>query len=76
MRILQESSTIAITDGMGQEVYGSTIGIVGLGRIGFQVARRAKGFDMEVLYHGPSQKLVISISTRESLFIWQPNGRD
>jgi glyoxylate reductase len=28
-----------------------TIGIVGLGRIGSAVARRAKGFDMEIIYH-------------------------
>ncbi len=36
---------------LGQEVAGSTLGIVGLGRIGYQVARRASGFDMEVIYH-------------------------
>jgi glyoxylate reductase len=36
---------------LGQEVAGSTLGIVGLGRIGYQVARRASGFDMEILYH-------------------------
>lgn len=35
----------------GWEVYGSTLGIIGLGRIGAQVARRARGFDMRVLYH-------------------------
>lgn len=35
----------------GQEVYGSTLGIIGMGRIGKQVARRASGFDMKVLYH-------------------------
>ena len=35
----------------GKEVHGSTLGIVGLGRIGKQVARRAKAFDMNVLYH-------------------------
>jgi glyoxylate reductase len=36
---------------LGREVHGSTLGIVGLGRIGEQVARRARGFDMTVLYH-------------------------
>ncbi len=36
---------------IGKEVHGSTLGIVGLGRIGKQVARRAKAFDMNVLYH-------------------------
>ena len=36
---------------IGKEVYGSTLGILGLGRIGKQVAQRAKGFDMKILYH-------------------------
>jgi glyoxylate reductase len=36
---------------IGQEVTGSTLGIIGMGRIGKQVARRARGFDMQVLYH-------------------------
>lgn len=36
---------------IGYEVTGSTLGIVGLGRIGKQVARRARAFDMRILYH-------------------------
>ena len=36
---------------IGQEVHGSTLGIIGLGNIGYEVARRAHGFDMTVLYH-------------------------
>jgi glyoxylate reductase len=36
---------------LGREVHGSTLGIVGLGRIGSQVARRGRGFDMTILYH-------------------------
>lgn len=36
---------------IGKEVHGSTLGIVGLGRIGKQVAKRACAFDMRVLYH-------------------------
>jgi glyoxylate reductase len=36
---------------LGREVHGSTLGILGLGRIGRQVARRARAFDMTVLYH-------------------------
>ncbi len=40
----------------GQDVYGATIGIVGLGRIGEALARRAKGFDMRILYHNRSRK--------------------
>ena len=37
---------------LGQVVGGATLGIVGLGRIGTAVARRATGFDMTVLYSG------------------------
>jgi glyoxylate reductase len=36
---------------LGREVHGATLGIVGLGRIGQQVARRARAFDMNVLYY-------------------------
>jgi len=36
---------------LGREVHGSTLGIIGLGRIGRQIARRARGFEMTVLYH-------------------------
>ena len=35
---------------LGREVSGTTLGIVGLGRIGSAVARRAQGFDMHVLH--------------------------
>jgi len=38
------------TELLGQEVSGATLGIVGLGRIGTAVARRARGFDMRLLY--------------------------
>ncbi len=36
---------------LGHEVHGATLGIIGLGRIGAQVAKRGHGFDMRVLYH-------------------------
>ncbi|MCP4543527.1 MAG: D-glycerate dehydrogenase [Chloroflexi bacterium] len=36
---------------MGQDVHTATLGIIGFGRIGQAVARRARGFDMRVLYH-------------------------
>lgn len=36
---------------LGEDVHGRTLGIVGLGRIGSAVARRAKGFDMKILYY-------------------------
>jgi glyoxylate reductase len=38
------------TELLGDEVSGATLGIVGLGRIGRAVARRARGFDMRILY--------------------------
>lgn len=41
---------------LGQDVYGSTLGIVGLGEIGECVARRARGFDMRVLYTSRTRK--------------------
>lgn len=41
---------------MGVDVYGATLGVVGLGRIGQAVARRAKGFGMRILYHSRTQK--------------------
>ncbi len=36
---------------LGVEVYGKTLGIIGAGRIGQAVAKRALGFDMRTLYH-------------------------
>ncbi len=41
---------------LGRDVFGSTIGIVGLGAIGMAVARRAKGFGMKLLYSNRSRK--------------------
>lgn len=41
---------------LGQDVHGATLGIVGLGRIGQAVARRARGFDMRVLYHSATRQ--------------------
>jgi glyoxylate reductase len=40
-----------ITQYLGQDVHGATLGIVGYGRIGHAVARRAAGFDMRVLHY-------------------------
>lgn len=41
----------AITQYLGRDVHGATLGVVGYGRIGRAVARRAAGFDMRVLHH-------------------------
>jgi glyoxylate reductase len=43
----------APTQLLGADVFGKTLGIVGMGRIGCAVARRASGFRMLVLYHSP-----------------------
>ncbi|QEZ47275.1 2-hydroxyacid dehydrogenase [Cupriavidus oxalaticus] len=40
---------------VGMDLYGSTLGILGMGRIGQALARRAGGFGMSVLYHNRSQ---------------------
>jgi glyoxylate reductase len=41
----------------GMDVYGTTMGIIGLGRIGEALAKRANGFGMKILYHNRSRKL-------------------
>ena len=41
---------------MGRDVWGKRLGIIGFGRIGQAVARRARGFGMEILYHNRSRK--------------------
>jgi glyoxylate reductase len=42
---------------IGQEITGSTLGIIGMGRIGKEVARRAAGFEMTVLYNNRNRDL-------------------
>lgn len=37
----------------GLDIHHATLGIVGMGRIGFEMARRARGFDMRILYTSP-----------------------
>lgn len=40
---------------MGADLHGATLGILGMGRIGRAIARRAQGFSMRVLYHNRSR---------------------
>ncbi|MHA2118253.1 MAG: 2-hydroxyacid dehydrogenase [Candidatus Thorarchaeota archaeon] len=41
---------------LGRDTFGSTLGIIGMGRIGCAVAQRAAGFSMRILYHSKSRK--------------------
>jgi glyoxylate reductase len=51
---------------LGCEVHGATLGIFGMGRIGTQVAKRARAFDMTVLYHNrrPNPDAEISLGVK------------
>jgi len=42
---------------LGHDIHGATVGIIGLGRIGQAFARRARGFDMRILYHNRQRNL-------------------
>lgn len=50
----------------GYDVFGATLGIVGAGRIGRAVARRATGFNMPILYHNrrPAPELEMEVGAR------------
>ena len=41
----------------GTDVHHTTLGIIGMGRIGQAIAKRARGFDMRILYHNRSRNL-------------------
>lgn len=47
----------------GTAIYGKTVGIVGMGEIGKAVARRAKGFNMRIIYWSRRRKLDIEEET-------------
>lgn len=42
---------------LGQDIHHATLGVIGFGRIGIEVARRARGFNMRVLYHDEIRKM-------------------
>jgi glyoxylate reductase len=54
---------------MGPDVHGATLGIVGFGRIGQAMARRARGFGMRVLYHDLSRADPAMESELEATFL-------
>ena len=41
---------------LGQDVHDATLGVVGLGGVGLEVAKRGRGFDMRVLYYDSTRK--------------------
>jgi glyoxylate reductase len=51
---------------LGTEVHSTVMGIIGLGNIGYQVAKRGRGFDMEILYHNrrPNLKAEADLAVR------------
>ncbi len=55
-RYLRDGNWEAGANQLGLRVHGKTLGIVGFGAIGQAVARRAQGFGMPVIYHGPNRK--------------------
>ena len=58
---------------LGLDAYGKTLGIFGFGGIGQKVAKRARGFDMRVIYHSRSRK----IDLEESMGVeWAPTLAD
>lgn len=48
---------------LGSDIFGATLGIVGFGRIGQAMARRAKGFNMKIIYSDPQRQPEAEIST-------------
>jgi glyoxylate reductase len=47
----------------GMDIYGKTLGLIGMGRIGAAVAKRARGFDMQVLYHNRTRHPEVEAET-------------
>jgi glyoxylate reductase len=55
---------------LGQEVGSKTLGLIGMGRIGKAVARRAAGFSMKVIYH--SRTRLEPVAEQELNLSWAP----
>lgn len=41
---------------LGEEVTGATLGIIGMGSIGYKIAQRARAFEMKILYHNRKRR--------------------
>ncbi len=61
---------------VGREIHGATLGIIGMGRIGEQVARRGRAFDMTVLYcnrrRRPAAEEALGRGTSSATSCWPP----
>jgi glyoxylate reductase len=55
-RLLRAGDWTSTQGQLGSRVHGKTLGIIGFGAIGQAVARRARGFGLNLLYHGPHRK--------------------
>jgi glyoxylate reductase len=54
---------------LGRDLYGATLGIIGLGQVGRAVARRASGFGMRIIYYTPRRNLA---DEREGALAYTP----
>ena len=48
---------VGLLENLGSEVHHATLGIIGMGRIGREVARRATGFNMKIFYHNRNRDI-------------------
>ena len=58
---------------LGVDVNGATLGIIGMGRIGQAVARRARGFDMRVVYHNRQPLDAATEATCNAIYMDMPD---
>ncbi|OCT76541.1 hypothetical protein XELAEV_18031744mg [Xenopus laevis] len=47
---------------VGDDITGATLGIIGMGNIGYSIALRAKAFRMRILYHNRNRRITILLS--------------
>ncbi|XP_077405500.1 putative 2-ketogluconate reductase isoform X3 [Vanacampus margaritifer] len=58
-QMMMDPKTTVLPQWLGSvEVSGSTLGIIGMGKIGYKIAQRAKGFDMKILYYNRNRRSV------------------
>ena len=66
-------TAFALKGWLGADLHGATLGIIGMGRIGQAIARRALGFSMHVLYHNRSR---LDSATEQALHCEYSQDRD